>query len=376
LKVRDENNAESTEIIIESLGAIIDNEIRNASGSFRTRSNEVIRAFLTQNDEFVHQAFLHSQKHAAAHSARNNHEKLVQFLAEFLPTVDCALAGATFNVWMTAQKGALFQSAELPLHVLQAISNELPIEILANYVNNVCRYKLDSDAVNELSECVVRLLTGHLPVDLLQENRILADLVREPVLNFLIGNDDQIPYFSAILGWLRPLAVPEKLVEYVNNSVSSYRSDLFDAFVFVRNFDTFDYVRNCENLSLREMKVLYSLMSKYEPHLLVEQPPLLIEKHGRELVCVDGLSLMKHLVVVASEFRPEWLCDSSPVFESLLRLVDFNDDSADVRGLSADVLSLFVDSSKTVHDVKDNALIVKCASAVPLSRLDPLLTPV
>jgi hypothetical protein len=58
---------------------VIDDEIKNAAESFRSKSEEVIRAFLQANDNFVYRGFVHSQAKAADHNARNNHEKLVVF---------------------------------------------------------------------------------------------------------------------------------------------------------------------------------------------------------------------------------------------------------------------------------------------------------
>ena len=355
---------EDVEHIVESLGVCLYQEIKNASGALRSNSVRFLKAFLQVRDEFVFNAFLICQQKAAKHSERE-YTHVVDYLAESLPGIDATLAGRIFNVWMSEREGKLIVNHSQLYDVLGQCFNGMENEVLCQYLVNLSLFDIPEEMGELISQCMLKLVSDERRLKFLLELdscRTVAMLSSKALIESFVGDESKLGYLVNVLQWIQPNSNQPELVEFLNASLTRYRTNVIDCLQIVHNRQSYTLLAGLKDLSMHEKQVYFTLMAHYEKDKIPNQLPLVIDSIGDQLMTKEGLTMVLHLANVSYQFHPDWLNDKSELFMKLLNLLDFNNDNEELRGLAADIMSVFVNMDVGIHAFNDEALLARAAT--------------
>ena len=355
---------EEVERITESLGVVLYQEIKNASGALRSNSVRFLKAFLQSRDDFVFQAFLSCQQKAAKHSERE-YQHVIDYIAETLPGIDATLTGKVFNVWMSEREGQLITNQTQVFDVLAKCYEGMNNDVLCEYLANLSYFDISEELTPLISQCTLKLVGDERRIEFLErlaDCRTIASLSTKALLASFVGQESKLEYLVNVLRWLEPSPTQPELVKFLNKSLKAHRTDVIDCLGLVHDAESYRILSKMNDLSMKEKQVYYTLMASYEKDKLPLQLPKIIDTIGTELMTKDGLTLVRHLANVSFQFHPDWLNDTSDVFVKLLNLLDFNNDDEELRAIAADILAVFVDNDTGIHAFNDDALLAKAAT--------------
>lgn len=391
------------EKIIQTLGYVLFFEIRNVQNSLFSNANSLIPIFLQTKEPFVLEAFLFMIEKLSKHLNISTAQNYLNSLSDELPQVNSVLCFKVFLIFMGNEKRqCLINNSDILFHILSQCESECPTDILCQFLVKLNDFPISEDRYDFISSVITSLLLKsikteydqslntlndkkivdcnenfdvHFLLNSLSQCKKLQEISASKIVEFSNENFDIVlPYLYDIFSWADPPSscIPEELVDKANKLITTSRETVVPLFVFLYNQKTYEIMKSLKQLTINEYGVLFSLMPKFQPEELLQQPQTFIDYllNSNLMESEEALKILYELLFACKQFSPEWMNIRSQMFLTLFDRLNFNTPNFTVQAIDSSILSLFIDKNRANQLWTGEESIIHATEAV-LNQQEP-----